>query len=142
MKLWIQDQLMLNRLKLDLHTVFPQYLSVFSNITGVTSLMILREYPTPDKLLCGHRKTMINKIMKSSRKGEVKSTEKYNKLIAADEASKKFNASIDSIYFNIFIILDIIEMLEKQTTALLQRMQLLIEEHGNEKIFYLKSIPF
>jgi len=134
-----------NRLKLDLHTVFPQYVTIFSNITGVTSLMILRQYPTPDKILRGHRKTMIDKIMKASRKGEFKSTQIYEKLIDAATASKKFGASIKSVYFNISITLDTIELLDKQVEALLNRMHELIndnrEENFIQQINYIQSIP-
>ena len=134
-----------NRLKLDLHTVFPQYLSIFSNITGVSSLMILRQYPTPDKILRGHRKTMIEKLMKASRKGVVKSTETYEKLIKAASDAKVFSASIESIYFNISITLDMIELLDKQAKALLTRMHELIDQNSDEKfikqIGYLKTIP-
>lgn len=135
----------INRLKLDLHTVFPQYLPIFSDITGVTSTMILREYPTPEKILRGHRTTMIGKIMKSSRKGEVKSTEIYDKLISAATASKVFGAPIESVYFNISMTLDTIEMLDKQASALVNRMHELVEEYKHEKfvdqINFLCSIP-
>ena len=54
----------INKLKGDLHTVFPQYLDVFCDVTGKTSTMILRQYGTPDKILRGHKKTMIEKISK------------------------------------------------------------------------------
>ena len=39
--------------------MFPQYLDVFCDVTGKTSTMILRQYGTPDKILRGHKKTMI-----------------------------------------------------------------------------------
>ena len=55
----------INKLKGDLHTVFPQYLDVFCDVTGKTSTMILRQYGTPDKILRGHKKTMIEKISKA-----------------------------------------------------------------------------
>ena len=48
--------------------MFPQYLDVFCDVTGKTSTMILRQYGTPDKMLRGHKKTMIEKISKASRK--------------------------------------------------------------------------
>ncbi|MTI58375.1 MAG: IS110 family transposase [Firmicutes bacterium] len=35
-----------NQLKGDLSTVFPQYLSLFSDVTGATSFMILKQYGT------------------------------------------------------------------------------------------------
>lgn len=133
-----------NRLQQDLHTVFPQYLPISSNITGVTSVMIMRNYPSPDKILRGHRNTMLKKIMKSSRKGEAKAIETYNKLVNAAQDAKKFSASIKSIYFNISITLDTIEMLDNQAAALKARMTALVKENENEKfirqIHFLESI--
>ena len=57
--------------------MFPQYLDVFCDVTGKTSTMILRQYGTPDKILRGHKKTMIEKISKASRKGLAKASERY-----------------------------------------------------------------
>jgi len=135
----------INRLKQNLRTVFPQYLSVFSNITGVSSLMILKHYPTPDKILRAHSQTLIQKLMKASRKGVTKSTKKYELLIAAAKDAKIFSASIESVYFNISITIDMIELLDKQKSALLARMHNLVNLNKNElfvkQVQNLKSIP-
>ncbi|MFQ8825220.1 MAG: hypothetical protein ACLR8Q_13965 [[Ruminococcus] lactaris] len=48
--------------------MFPQYLDVFCDVTGKTSTMILRQYGTPDKILRGHKKTMIEKYQKLHEK--------------------------------------------------------------------------
>lgn len=102
----------INKLKGDLHTVFPQYLDIFCDVTGKTSTMILRQYGTPDKILRGHKKTMIEKKAKASRNGISKATERYEKLCAAATATKSFGCQIDSIYFNISLTLDLIEKLD------------------------------
>lgn len=121
-----------NRLRSDLHTVFPQFLSVFTDVTGVTSTMILKAYPTPDKILRGHRKIMIQKIMKSSRKGEARATIIYEKLIEAAQAAKTFGVSIDSVFFTISINLELIDAVNKQINFLMERLHTLIEEHHDE----------
>lgn len=121
-----------NRLQSDLHTVFPQFLPIFSNVTGVTSTMILKEYPTPDKILCGDRNTIIEKIRKASRKGETRAVAVYEKLILAASAAKIFGASIDSIFFNISINLEMIEAVDKQVTSLMNRIHSFIDEHKDE----------
>ncbi|MFP4457022.1 MAG: IS110 family transposase, partial [Clostridia bacterium] len=135
----------INRLKQYLRTVFPQYLSVFSNITGVSSLMILKHYPTPNKILRAHRKTLIQKLMKASKKGVTKSTEKYESLVAAAIDANTFGVFIDSIYFNISITIDVIKLLDKQKSALLARMHNLVNLNKKElfvkQIQNLKSIP-
>ena len=127
-----------NRLQSDLHTVFPQFLTVFTSITGVTSTMILKEYSTPDKILRGHRKTMIEKISKASRKGEARAIIIYEKLIEAARAAKVFGSSIDSIFFNISVNLEMIDAVNKQVTFLMERMHSLMEEHQDE--LFIKQI--
>lgn len=123
----------INKLLGDLHTVFPQYLDIFCDVTGTTSTMILRQYGTPDKILRGHKKTMIEKIAKASRKGLVKATERYEKLCEAATAAKTFGCQIDSIYFNISLTLDLIEKLDDALDSIMQRIQQLITFHKNEK---------
>ena len=134
-----------NRLQSDLHTVFPQFLTIFTNVTGVTSTMILKEYSTPDKILRGHRKTMINKIMKASRKGEARAIIIFEKLIEAARAAKIFGSSIDSVFLNISINLEMIDAVNKQVRFLMDRMHTLMEEHHDEtfitQIELLQSIP-
>lgn len=133
-----------NQLKGDLHVVFPQYLDLFSDITGATSLMILSQYSTPSKILRAHKKTIIEKIAKASRKGIVKATERYEKLIQAATASKVFGCSIESIYFNISLTLDQIEALDKSLKVILQRIQTFVADHPDdpfvEQIHLLDSI--
>ena len=135
----------INKLKGDLHTVFPQYLDVFCDVTGKTSTMILRQYGTPDKILRGHKKTMIEKISKASRKGLAKASERYEKLCAAANAAKTFGCQIDSIYFNIFLTLDLVEKLDSALDSILNRIRQLITFNKNEKfiqqIKLLNTIP-
>lgn len=129
-----------NRLRADLHTVFPQFLPLFSDITGVTSMMLLREYPTPNKILRGHRKTMIEKISKASRKGKTRATAIYEKLTNAASDAKVFGASIDSIYFNISINLKMIQEIDLMIASLMERIHFLVKEHRSEK--FIKQVRF
>ncbi|MEA3543114.1 MAG: IS110 family transposase [Pseudomonadota bacterium] len=129
-----------NRLRADLHTVFPQFLPLFSDITGVTSMMILKTYPTPDNILRGHRKTMIKKISKASRKGEARATAIYEKLIDAASAAKVFGYDIDSVYFNISINLKMIEEVNRMIASLIERIHSLVDEHCSKK--FVKQIGF
>ncbi len=65
--------------------------------------MILRQYGTPDKILRSHRKTMIEKITKTSRKRTLKATERYEKLIEDAKASKVFGC--EKVFTSIFPLL-------------------------------------
>lgn len=132
-------------IKTALHTVFPQYLTIFSDILGTTSKMILRQYKTPENLLRGHKKTMIDKIASSSRKGQSKATECYEKLIYAASCAKSFGCNINSIYFNIQLKLDIIECLDVSISKTIERMVSLLEEYKHHpfvhQIHLLDTIP-
>lgn len=134
----------INQLKADLHTVFPQYLDVFCDVTGATSLMILKQYPTPDKILRAHKNTIIEKIAKSSRKGIPIATAKYEKLVQAAKAAKVFGCDLQSVYFNISINLKMIEELSAALNSLLEQMHNLVEANHSEKfikqIYWLDSI--
>jgi transposase len=132
-------------MKSAIHTVFPQYLDIFSDILGTTSKMILRQYPTPDKLLRGHKNTMIEKISKSSRKGLTKATERYEKLIYAATCAKSFGCKVDSVYFNIQLKLDVIDCLDSALSRTMQRIHTLLEEYKNhtfiKQVHLLDTIP-
>ena len=128
----------INRLKADLHTVFPQYLDIFSDVCGSTSRMILKNYGTPDKILRAHKSSLIEKISKSSRRGVSKSTECYEKLLNAATSAKTFGCNIDSVYFNISITIDLIEYLDTIIESILNQIKLLADEHKSEK--FIKQV--
>lgn len=132
-------------IKTALHTVFPQYLGIFSNILGTTSKMILRQYPTPDKILRGHKNTMIEKISTASRKGLIKATERYEKLIYAATCAQSYGCRIDSVYFNIQLKLDLIDCLDLAISKTMERIVSLLDGYKNHtfvnQIRLLDTIP-
>ena len=133
-----------NQLKTHLHTVFPQYLDVFCDVTGKTSMMILESYPTPDKILRAHRDSLISKISKTSRKGLERATEKYDKLVMAAKAAKVFGCNLDSVYFNISTTLTLIKSMDLAIAATMDNIHALVKKHSSEKfveqIYLLNSI--
>lgn len=132
-------------IKTALHTVFPQYLDIFSDILGTTSKMILRQYPTPDKILRGHKKTMIEKISTASRKGLTKATERYEKLIYAATCAQSYGCKLDSVYFNIQLKLDVIDCLDSSISKIMKRIVSLLDEYKNHtfvnQIRLIDTIP-
>lgn len=133
-----------NQLKTQLHTVFPQYLDIFCDITGTTSMMILEEYPTPDKLLRAHKVKLIEKISKASRKGLKKASEKYELLMAAARSAKIFGCKLDSVYFNISTSLTLIKGMDSAIADTMAQIHSLVKENHSEKfiqqIYWLNSI--
>lgn len=133
-----------NQLKTGLHTVFPQYLDVFCDVTGVTSMMILEDYKTPDQLLRAHKDTLIEKISKTSRKGLKKASVKYEKLMVAARSAKVFGCDLDSVYFNISTTLTLIRAMDSAIADTMTRIHSLVKENHSEKfiqqIYWLNSI--
>ena len=107
--------------------------------------MILRQYPTPEKLLRGHKKTVIEKISTASRKGLTKATEHYEKLIHAATCAQSFGCKVDSVYFNIQLKLDLIDCLDTSISKTMERIKLLLEENATHafvhQIHLLDTIP-
>ena len=134
-----------NQLKTHLHTVFPQYLGIFCNVTGATSMMILESYLRPDKILKAHKGCLIEKISKTSRKGTRKATEKYEQLIAAAKSAKVFGCDLDSVFFNISTTLTLIKGMNEAIASTLARIHALVKDHPCEnfikQIHWLDSIP-
>ncbi|MCR6545017.1 IS110 family transposase [Dehalobacterium formicoaceticum] len=122
-----------NQLKTHLHTVFPQYLDVFCDVTGTTSMMILESYPTPDKILRAHKDSLISKISKASRKGINKATEKYDKLVLAAKSAKVFGCNLDSVYFNISTTLTLIKGMDSAIAATMDNIHTLVKQFHSEK---------
>lgn len=123
-----------DQLKNHLHTVFPQYLDIFSDVTGTTSMMILEDYLKPDKILRAHKDCLIQKISTASRKGEKKAAEKYDKLVQAANAAKVFGCDLDSVYFNISTTLTLIKGMDTAITSTMDKVHALIKENHSEKL--------
>lgn len=87
-----------NKLHKELRMVFPSYSKVFSNLTGKTSLLLLKTYKTPTVILNTPKDDIISLIAVNSRKGIQYATEKYRKLIEAAELSKHFGQHLESVF--------------------------------------------
>lgn len=134
-----------NQLKAHLHTVFPQYLDIFSDVTGNTSMMILESYLTPDKILRAHKDYLIEKIAKASRKGLKRAAEKYDRLILAAKSAKVFGCSLDSVFFNISTTLTLIKGMDEAIDSTMNQLHSLVKKNHSEEfvrqIRWLDSIP-
>ena len=130
-----------NQLKTHLHTVFPQYLDVFCDVTGKL-LMILESYPTPDKILRAHRDRLSARYPRPLEKGL--RLQKYDKLVMAAKAAKVFGCNLDSVYFNISTTLTLIKGMDLAIAATMDNIHALVKKHSSEKfveqIYLLNSI--
>jgi transposase len=108
------------RFKRNLHLVFPGYDQVFKNVFTRTSKEILSKYPTPDDILeMGEEKLL--ELMKKVSNNHV-GKEKARDLIAKAEDTIPSEILKESSLFELQIILDMIENIEKHLLALENRI--------------------
>jgi len=117
--------------------VFPEFFDVFNGLASKTALMILRNYPTPRKLLKEDREilySLVSKWSKNRIKGEA-----VDKLIAVAKESVGSSIDIDAIEVEIPFIIDEIFFIEKQIEEIEKKIEWIAE--GIEEVELLKTIP-
>jgi transposase len=117
--------------------VFPEFFDVFKGFNTRTSLMILRNYPTPRRLLREDR-TILYALVKSWSKGRMEE-EVVDRLISLAKDSIGSFIDIDAIEVEIPFIVDEIFFLEEKVKEIERH----IEEQSSEieEIELLKTIP-
>ncbi|MBY6796508.1 IS110 family transposase [Clostridium botulinum] len=141
----IQDQHS-KKLSADLRVVFPGYNGVFSDITGTTSMAILKCYQTPQSILDAPREDIVKILKESSKKNLIWCNNTYNKLIKA--ASNAKGIAISSIGLSTKIITNIgtIENFNKQIELILKEIENVLYSNDisskfKQNILLLMSIP-
>ena len=87
------------KLGAQLRISFPQFKGIFSSLTGKTSLMILKEYTTPEKLLEADPDELAAKIAKLSRKKITTANKKREQLLDAATQAKSFGCGVQSNFY-------------------------------------------
>lgn len=129
-----------NKLHKELRMVFPSYSKVFSSLTGKTSILILKTYKTPDKILAAPKDEIVSLIALNSRKGLKYANTKYNKLIEAAKLSKSFGKHLESVFDIIQMNIEFIELYNKKIDSILSSIKdftLKYEDHEFIKQIHL-----
>lgn len=121
-----------NKLLGQLRQAFPQYLGIFSKVTGTTSLMLLQDYTSPKNILDADKEQLINLIAKASRKGTAQATNKYESLITAAKEASVFGHAVDSNYYLIKRYVGFIQKYDEEIDLVLKQMHQFIDNHENE----------
>jgi len=134
------------KLSTDLRVIFPSYSTIFSNITGKTSIAILKEYSSPESILNADKNELIKLISSNSRKGQVHSEKIYKKLIDAAEEAVYIGLKSPSLFVKIINTISIIESLETQIENLLKEIHVLmrsnrISDAFKKNVQLIYSIP-
>lgn len=109
------------RLHALLDQVFPKYSSLFSRLTGKTSMAVLSCYPTPESLCGVHVQTLAKKIGVVSRRGKGYSETLAKKLIAVSKEARSIDIYRQSA-----------PMLIRSEVAILQTMTALVAQIDSE----------
>jgi len=110
---------------------FPQFKGVYSDLTGKTSLMILKKYTSPDEVLEADSDALAEEIAVSSRRRS-SSGNKRDQVIQAANDAKTFGAGVETNFYLIKNFIEIIEFFDKQIDELLQQMKSIVDEHPDE----------
>jgi transposase len=121
-----------NKLLGQLRQAFPQFLGIFSKVTGKTSLMILQEYTTPQNILSANKEKLIASIAKISRKGISTATKKYEKLTKAAREASVFGHAVDSNFYLIQHYIGFIQKYDAEINHLLEQMHQFVDTHEDE----------
>ena len=134
------------KLSADLRIVFPGYNSVFSDITGTTSIAILKCYQTPQSILDASKEDILKILKESSKKNLVWCNNTYGKLIKA--ASNAASIGISSLGLSVKITINIgtIENFNKQIELILKEIENVLYSNDvsmkfKQNIQLLMSIP-
>jgi len=134
------------KLSADLRVIFPGYASVFSDITGKTSVAILKCYSSPEAILNADESELIKLISIHSRRSQEHSEKTYKKLVNAAEEAVYIGLKSPSLFVKVINTIAVVESLQVQIENLLKEIHLLlysnrISEQFKKNVKLLYSIP-
>jgi transposase len=134
------------KLSADLRIVFPGYNSIFTDITGVTSIAILKCYPTPQSILDAPKKDILKVLKESSKKNLIWCNKTYDKLIKIASNAKYIAISSQGLSIKVAINIGTIESLNNQIELILKEIENVshsndISSKFKQNILLLMSVP-
>ena len=111
------------RLKNQLRQIFPQYLPLFSKVSGKASLAVLAHYPSPNAVLAAGADAPTKLIRKAAGTGEAMAQKNANKLLAAAQEALAFGHRNNGITFLIGHFVEMIRTLDERTAAVLKQIR-------------------
>jgi len=122
----------INKLHKELRIVFPSYIGVFSDITGKTSLAVLKTYKTPNQILNAPKQEVIHLITKISRSGLPFATKKYDALFQAATCAMSFGKHLDASMDILQMNIQMIEQYNHMIDSILTKIEDFIAKHEDE----------
>ena len=116
---------------------FPQFKGIFSDLTGKTSLMILKKYTSPDEILQANPDSFTEEIAITSRRRKA-APDKCKQILQAARDALTFGASVQTNFLNIKRFIQIIEFYDQQIKDILQQMHDIVDE--NQEVLFIKQV--
>jgi transposase len=110
---------------------FPQFKGIFSDLTGKTSLMILKKYTSPQEVLKADPDELAEEIAIASRR-RATAPEKRDMIVQAATDALSFGAGVETNFLNIKRFIQIIEFYEKQINDILLDMKSIMDANKDE----------
>lgn len=140
-----ETSLYICRLKDQLRQVFPQFLTVFSKVNGVTAMAVLHEYLTPEAMLAAGVDELSAFMKETVAKGPLSTRKKAELLVEAAQAAQHFGHGNSGIFYLIQHYIEMIRILDAQTKQLLGQVKALLKEQRDsqmaKQIQLLQTIP-
>ncbi len=134
----------MNKLKAQLRIVFPGFCKVFSDITGATSIAVMKNFSTPEDILNAQPNEVIDLIAFSSRKGLKYAKAKYEKLITAAKNALNFRYNLSTVYDVLDMYIHFVEEFDKKIDLVLAKIKAFVDKNKSEsfvqQIEYIDSI--
>ena len=121
-----------NRLKGQLRMVFPQYIDIFSEVTGKTSLVLLDKYISPEAFLSADKEEIVAIIRDTARFGLSYAETKCAAIIEAAESALTFGHSVASNFTLIHLYISFIRKLDDEIACMLSMMNELVDANAEE----------
>lgn len=128
-----------------LRQAFPQFLTVFSKVNGVTAMAVLHEYLTPEAMLTAGVDELSSFMKKAVTKGSISTRKKAELLVEAAQAAQHFGHGNSGVFCLIRHYIEMIHILDAQTKQLLGQVKALLKEQRDpqmaKQVQLLQTIP-
>ncbi|MEW8963535.1 IS110 family transposase [Paraclostridium dentum] len=134
------------KLSADLRVIFPGYSNIFSNVTSLSSIAILSNYPTPKAVLDAPKDDILEILINKSRKGSLWAEKVYSKLHSVANDAAVIGLPLSGLSIKITSNIALINAIESEIHNLINEIKSLIKSSDFPKqvrtnIELLNSIP-
>jgi transposase len=114
------------KLSADLRIIFPGYNSIFTDISCLTSINILKKYQTPSSIIDAPKDEVLKVLKQTSRQKATWYNNTYNKIVNTAINAKTIGISSIGLTVKLLINIQTIENLNEQIELLLKEIETIV----------------